>query len=59
YNLNKTKYSIIFLIAKDYLAISSTSILFKSTFSKARDIVTKKRNRLLEDTIKKTIMLKS
>lgn len=58
WRLSKDKYPILFLIAKDYLAIPPTSVPSESTFSKVGDIVTKKRNRLLPDTIKKLIILK-
>lgn len=59
YNSNKTRFPIIYKIARDYLSILSTSNASESTFSKVGDIVTKKRNRLLLSTIKKLIILKS
>jgi hypothetical protein len=58
YNTNKTRFPIIYNIARDYLAISTTSTPSEATFSKVGNIVTKSRNRLLSNTIKKLIILK-
>ncbi|EGP90281.1 uncharacterized protein MYCGRDRAFT_37333, partial [Zymoseptoria tritici IPO323] len=52
------KYPILFQIARDYLAIIPTSAPAERVFSRVGDIVTKKRNRLRPDTIKKLIILK-
>jgi hypothetical protein len=58
YNTNKTRFPIIYNIARDYLAILTTSTPSEATFSKVGNIVTKSRNRLLSNTIKKLIILK-
>jgi hypothetical protein len=58
YNTNKSRLSIIYKIARDYLAILGTSTPSKATFSKVSNIVAKSRNRLLASTIKKLIILK-
>jgi hypothetical protein len=58
YNTNKTRFPIIYNIARDYLAILTTSTPLEATFSKVGNIVTKSRNRLLSNSIKKLIILK-
>jgi hypothetical protein len=58
YNTNKTRFPIIYNIARDYLAILTASTPSEATFSKVGNIVTKSRNRLLSNTIKKLIILK-
>ncbi|EMF15211.1 uncharacterized protein SEPMUDRAFT_10649, partial [Sphaerulina musiva SO2202] len=59
YYSNRIKRPILYTIARDYLAISTTSVPSESEFSKANNIVTQKRNKLLPDTIKKLAILKS
>ena len=59
YKANKSKFPILYNLVKDYLAIITTSALSESTFSKVGDIITKKRNKLLPNTIKQIITLKS
>lgn len=59
WRLNKSKYPILYNIARDYLAIMPSSAPSESEFSKAGDIVTKKRNRLKPDTIRQLTILKS
>jgi hypothetical protein len=56
--MNKNRFPIIYKIARDYLAILGTSTPSEATFSKANNIVTKSRNRLLPNTIKQLIILK-
>ena len=59
YKANKNRFPILFNIVKDYLAIMATSAPSEFIFSKTSDIITKKRNRLLPNTIKQIITLKS
>ena len=58
YKNNSIRFPIITKIALDYLSINTTSVPSESTFSRAGDIVTKKRTRLLSDTVKKLVILK-
>jgi hypothetical protein len=46
-------------MAADFLCIPTTSVPTERVFSKAGDLVTKKRNRLSKNTIKMTILLNS
>ena len=59
YNANKDRFPILYNIARDYLAILASSNPSKSTFSIASNLVTKRRGRLLPNTIKQLIILKS
>lgn len=47
-----------FTIARDYLAIASSSVPSESEFSKATEVVTNKRNKLLPETISQIMILK-
>ncbi len=46
-------------MARDYLAISATSVPIECIFSQASDLITKKRNRLLPETIRQIMCLNS
>lgn len=50
---------IMFTIARDYLAIASSSVPSESEFSKATEVVTNKRNKLLPETISQIMILKA
>lgn len=58
YRCNRTSMPIIYRMAKDYLSIMAMSASSESLFSKVKDIVTDKRNRLLPISIKKLALLK-
>ena len=47
------------IIARRYLAIPATSASIESTFSISNNIITKSRNRLSPDIVRKVILLKS
>lgn len=53
------KYSILSLIAQDYLAIMATSASIEREFSKLSDITTRKRGRLSALRVNQLIYLKS
>jgi hypothetical protein len=46
-------------MARDYLAIPATSALLECVFSNGSDIVTKKRNRLTGDSVRRIVCLKA
>lgn len=52
-------YPIIARIAKDYLPILATSAPSECVFSQGGDVVTKKRNRLMGDSIRMIVCLKA
>ena len=52
------EYPIIARIARDYLAIPATSATSKSVFSIGGDIITKKRNELGVDNIRRLLCLR-
>ena len=46
-------------MARDYLAIPATSVPIEQVFSQAGNLITKKRNRLGQQTIKEIMCLNS
>lgn len=56
---NSFRFKILSKMARDFLAIPATSVPIESVFSKAADLVTKKRNRLSPDSIKEIMCLNS
>ena len=56
---NQQKYPILCTIAKDYLSIQPTSVPSERAFSQGGLTVTRIRNRLTPDTVKKMMSLKS
>jgi hypothetical protein len=59
WNNNKERYPILSKMARNYLAIPSTSVGCEEMFSKANDLVTNKRNNLSTGIIKKIMCLQS
>lgn len=53
------EFPIISKIARDYLAIPATSAPSECVFSVGGDIVTKKRNRLVGDSVRMIVCLKN
>ena len=56
---NATRFLILNILTRKYLAIPATSASIERIFSISNDIITKKRNRLTSVTIKQLILLKS
>lgn len=52
------EYPVIAYIAQDHLAIPATEALSEAVFSTGADIVTKKRNRLLPQTVREILFLR-
>jgi hypothetical protein len=46
-------------MARDYMSITATSVPFKQLFSRASDIITKERNRMLESSCNAVLLVKS
>ena len=59
YSKNYKKYSILNILAKNYLSISATSVPSESIFSISNSIKTKPRNALKSDTFRDIVSLKS
>lgn len=57
WNLQSKNFPILSQMASDYLSIQISSVSVEQLFSEAGEIVTKKRNRLNDDTIKELICL--
>jgi hypothetical protein len=56
---NNTRFPILSILARRYLAIPATSASIESTFSIGNNIITKSRNRLSSTIVKELILLKS
>ena len=56
---NSIRFPTLAILARYYLAIPATSATIKSTFSISNNIITKSRNRLLLNTVRQLILLKS
>ena len=52
------EYPVIACIAQDHLAIPATKALLERVFSARADLVTKKRNRLLPQTVQEVLFLR-
>ena len=52
------EYPVIARIAQDHLAIPATKALLERVFSARADLVTKKRNRLLPQTVREVLFLR-
>ena len=59
WRINGVKYPRLSAMARDYLAVQATSVPSKQLFSKAGDVVTKKRASLSPSTIQATLCLQS
>ena len=59
WRLHQSKYQVLSLIARRYLAIPATSALIERTFSIGSNIISKSRNRLEPETVKRIVLLKS
>lgn len=59
YKWNKDRHTTIYNMAKDYLAMPATSSPSEWLFSRVNNIITRKRNRVLSETIKYLATLKS
>ncbi|GBB91414.1 hypothetical protein RclHR1_01870009 [Rhizophagus clarus] len=59
WNVYQKTYPILSLIAKDYLIIQATSVLSEQAFSVAGNTITQTRNRLVPETARATLCLKS
>ncbi|MGI8582739.1 MAG: hAT transposon family protein [Chitinophagaceae bacterium] len=59
WNNNKEQYTILSIMARDYLCIPATSVNCEEMFSAASDVVTKKRNQLSPKIIKEIMCLQS
>jgi hypothetical protein len=46
-------------MARDYMSIMATNVRSKQLFSRASDIITKKRNRMLESSFNAALLVKS
>jgi hypothetical protein len=57
--INRESYPILSRMAFDLLAIPATSVLSEEVFSKAGDLITKRRNRLNKKTIRILMLLES
>ena len=55
---NTYRFPILSILARRYLAIPATSASIERVFSIGSDIITKRRNRLLSNTVKQLILLK-
>jgi hypothetical protein len=56
---NEHRYPIVAKMARDFLAIPASSVPSEQLFSQAGDVITKKRNRLLEQSSSAVLLLKS
>jgi hypothetical protein len=56
---NEARFPRIAAVARDFLAIQATSVPSAQLFSKAGDVVTKKRNRLAPDTVQSILSIQS
>ncbi|EEU33654.1 uncharacterized protein NECHADRAFT_56317, partial [Fusarium vanettenii 77-13-4] len=56
---NSIRFPILSILARRYLAIPATSASIESTFSISNNIITKSRNRLDPEVVKKVLLLKS
>jgi hypothetical protein len=56
---HKLQYPILSKIAKDYIGIPSTSVPSEQAFSKSGELISKKRNRLNDNTIEACMCLNS
>ena len=59
WRLHQSKYLVLSLIARRYLAIPATSAPIERTFSIGSNIISKSRNRLEPETVKRIVLLKS
>ena len=59
WNNNKNSYPILYKIAKDFLAIQSSSTSSEQLFSESAMVITKRRNRLNDDTVEAIMCIKS
>ena len=59
WRLHQFKYPVLSLIARRYLAIPATSAPIERTFSIGSNIISKSRNRLEPETVKRIVLLKS
>ena len=57
--MNKSQFPDLAYIAYDYLVISATSVSAKQCFFMSKNLITKKRNCLLDKTVRACMCLKS